>query len=316
MEIKWNNQMKRQLICLIFLLLCAGCGESASMPVPNPMPEPETPQQPGDSAPEADGTLRADGTTDTYTLITRCGYNYETPDNSGSHAANPVRHITQLYDETLKQHVFEFHIHAAIDDDRGIATVTDRQRNEIKTDAKSPASMVGQPGETMLFRWKFRLPAGMKTTNKFCHIHQIKGIDNSAGTADVGNPVITFTTVTQSNGKQQFQVRYIGPTPDATGNVYLGRTDLAPFLGEWVEAEERIIFGTKGSYTLTVKRISDGKTLLEVPAQSLNMWRDGTTGMRPKWGIYRSIGTNGELKGELRDEILRFADFSIEKVAQ
>ena len=312
MEIKWNNQMKRQLICLIFLLFCAGCGESSSMP----LPDPKTPQTPDNPAPAPDGTLRADGTTDTYTLITRSGYNYETPDASGSHAANPVRHITQLFDDQLKQPVFEFHIHAAIDDDRGISTVTDRQRNEIKTDAKSPASMVGQSGETMLFRWKFRLPAGMKTTNKFCHIHQIKGIDNAAGTADVGNPVITFTAVTQSNGKQQFQVRYIGPTPDATGNVYLGRTDLDPFLGEWVEAEERIVFGTTGSYTLTIKRISDGKTLLEIPTQSLNMWRTGTTGMRPKWGIYRSIGTNGELKGELRDETLRFADFSIGKPAQ
>lgn len=308
---KSDYQMKRRLICVILLLIWAGCTESGiSMPTPDDPPQGGTPETP------AAGTLCADGVTDTYALITASGYAYETPDASGSHAAAPVRHITQSTDATLRRPVFAFHIHAAVDDDRGIASVTDRQRNEIKTDAKSPAALVGQEGEEMLFRWKFRLPAGMKTTTRFCHIHQIKGIDNAAGTADVGSPVITFTARTLSNGKQQLQVIYVGPTAAQTGNVYLARADLQELLGEWVEVEERIRFGRAGSYALRIVRIADGKVLADVPAAALDLWRDGTRGMRPKWGIYRSVGPDGSLRGELRDEILLFTDFSIEKIAR
>ena len=38
------------------------------------------------------------------------------------------------------------------------------------------------------------------------------------------------------------------------------------------------------------------RELISVSESSLDLWRDGATGMRPKWGIYRSIGSNGSLK--------------------
>lgn len=281
------------------------------------IPDGDEAVDPAPDAPSGEmaGALVADGDTEgTYGLILRSGYNYETPDTSGAHRDEPFQHITQSPDEQLGKYVFDFHIHIDNDDDRGLPNITDRQRNEIKTDGKSPASMVGQPGETMVFRWKFRLPEGMKTTTKFCHIHQIKGIDNKQGTADVGNPVITYTLRTQSNGKQQFQVIYVGPTAEKTGNIYLDKADLAGFLGQWVEVEERITFGEEGLYNLSIKRISDGRELVSVKDEKRNMWREGSTGLRPKWGIYRSFGEGGSLKPELRDEILKFADFSIEKL--
>ncbi len=206
--------------------------------------------------------------------------------------------------------------HIDNDDDRGKPNITDRQRNEIKTDGHSPASMVGQRGEKMLFRWKFRLPEGMKTTQQFCHVHQIKGIDNAAGTADVSMPVITFTARTLSNGKRQLQVIYVPPTAEGGGNRYLARADLEEFLGEWVEAEERIECAEEGSYRLSLRRLRDGRELLSVPLTPLAMWRDGAAGMRPKWGIYRSFGKAGALKPELRDEILGFADFEVKKEVQ
>ncbi|MDE6445501.1 MAG: hypothetical protein K2L06_01405, partial [Alistipes sp.] len=80
-----------------------------------------------------------------------------------------------------------------------------------------------------------------------------------------------------------------------------------------VEAEERIVCGAEGSYRLSVRRLRDGRQLLSVPLAPLAMWRDRTTGMRPKWGIYRSFGKAGALKSELRDEILKFADFEVKK---
>ena len=63
-------------------------------------------------------------------------------------------------------------------------------------------------------------------------------------------------------------------------------------------------------------RIADGRELLRLENVSRNLWRTGTAGLRPKWGIYRSIGDDGALKGQLRDEAVRFADFEIEKIAE
>ena len=313
--------MKR-LILLISLLagpvFSACSGNTPATPAPDSV-EPSDP----DSGEEEDeprfvgGELRADGNSaGTYDLIYRSGFNFEAPDLSGAHAQDPFQHVQQSYDEQLGEYVFDFYIHVENDDDRGRPNVTDRQRNEIKTDAKSPESMVAQKGEEMIFRWKFRLPEGMQTTKNFCHVHQIKGIDNAQETADVTYPLITFTPRTLSNGNRQLQVIYVGPSAEDTGNIYLAKVPLSDFLGEWVEAEERVVFDTEGSYQLLVKRISDGKTLISVSKQTRNMWREGSTGIRPKWGIYRSIGANGSLKPELRDEIVRFADFSIQKVVR
>lgn len=308
--------MKR--LILLFSLMAgtvwSACSEGTSQAAVKVPVEPSQPDS-GDEEQPVEGELRADGNSaGTYDLITRCGYNYEAPDLSGAHAQAPFQHVQQSYSEELGEYVFDFYIHVENDDDRGKPDVTDRQRNEIKTDAKSPESMVAQQGEEMVFRWKFRLPEGMQTTKNFCHVHQIKGIDNAQATADVDYPLITFTARTLSNGSQQLQVIYVGPSDEQTGNVYLAKVPLSDFLGEWVEAEERVVCDVDGSYQLLVKRVSDGKTLISVSRQTRNMWREGSTGIRPKWGIYRSIGSNGSLKPELRDEVLHFADFSVEKV--
>jgi len=54
--------------------------------------------------------------------------------------------------------VFRFFIHAAIDNDRCINF--DRQWNEIKTYEPSPANLKRIIGETVEYKWKFKLPTG------------------------------------------------------------------------------------------------------------------------------------------------------------
>lgn len=326
----------KPLFLSLFLCSVIACGGS-SFEIPEPVggdteqgdgDKPESPEKPENpDGPVAEdlpgwpliaqgaGTLVADGADEkTYALITAQGYNQEAPDYSGAHAAEPFRHIRQSFDSELKRWVFDFYIHVENDNDRGNPQKTDRQRNEIKTDGHSPASMVAQQGETLVMRWKFRLPEGMRTTKNFCHLHQLKGIDNKAGTADVSMPLITFTARTLSNGTRQLQVIHVLPTEKGAGNEYLARADLSGFLGEWVAVTEQVRFDYGGSYSLRVVRISDGRELLRIDDRSLDLWRTGTAGLRPKWGIYRSIGSAGSLKGELRDEIVRFADFEIEKL--
>ena len=258
--------------------------------------------------------LSADGNdAATYTLMTSKGYNYETPDADHNPA---VRHIRQVQDATLGKWVFAFDMHIATDTNKG--EDKDRQRNEIKTDAHSPASMVAQEGETLSMTWKFKLPAGMRTTTKFSHIHQLKGIDNSEGTADVANPIITFTCRSLSSGSQQFQVIHTTDTPasgSATNEYYL-KTDLAEFLGEWVSVSETVTFAEKGTYSVVIVRMRDGKKLAEFTKTGVDLWRSGTTGMRPKWGLYRNFGDNHSLAAQLRDETLLFADFDVQKVGR
>ena len=293
------------------LVACSGgldepvpSGKTGGGTTPTPDPEPS-----GETGRE-EGWLKADGKdVATYSLITACGYNYETPDKSGAHASAPFRHITQSYDTQLKSNVFNFILHIENDDDRGKTDVTDRQRNEIKTDSGSPASMVAlKAGETLVIKWKFRLPAGMKTTTSFSHVHQLKGIDNSAGTADVSQPLVTFTARTVSGG-QEFQIIY--NAPHSTQADYLFKCNLADFLGQWVSVEETVKCDTEGSYSVVIRRCSDGKVLATLTDVKRNLWRDGTTGIRPKWGLYRSFGEKRSNASQLRDETLQFADFYV-----
>ena len=258
------------------------------------------------------GQLVADGNSaDTYKLMRNCGYNHECPDSSREHFGKHFQHIQQTFDKDLGKNVFVFYIHAGIDDDRGKANINDRQRNEIKTDGKSPKELVAQEGETMVYKWKFKLPKGFVTTSKFSHIHQLKGLDNKEKNADVGQPLMTFTCYTQSNGKQVMRLRY---NNRATGETEtLEKTPLDDFIDSWVEVEETVKYGAEGAYCVTIKRVKDGKVLLDYKNDKLDMWRTGTTGLRPKWGIYRYLGKNREWQSQLRDEEIRFADFSIEK---
>ena len=328
--------MKKPYVFFLMAALAVACSSGFVIPEPvNGTPvtpetpeQPETPDEPEDpEQPEdpdkiiKDDTekvygLVADGNDEgTYALITAAGYGYETPDTSGEHAEAPFRHIKQSYDKRLKKNVFDFYLHIDNDDDRGKANVTDRQRNEIKTDGHSPDSLVAQYGETLQIRWKFRLPAGMKTTTKFSHIHQLKGIDNKEGTADVSLPAITFTCRSLSSGKQQMQVLYTASNVESNGaTTYLARADLADFLDEWVSVTETVTFADEGSYSVVINRMYDGKELVKVENYKLDLWRTGCTGMRPKWGLYRNFGEKRSMADQLRDEILKFADFSIHKI--
>ncbi len=317
--------MKKHYAFFLILATMAAC--SSGFTIPDPVPgggnsgngtenpeNPENPETPGE--PERGFILVANGKdAQTYELITSCGFGYETPDTSGDHADEPFRHIHQSYDEALGKYVFDFYLHIQNDDDRGKADIKDRQRNEIKTDAHSPDSLVAQYGETLTMRWKFKLPEGMKTTTKFSHIHQLKGIDNKEGTADVSLPGLTFTCRSLSSGKQQFQVISTASNVESDGSsTYLAKVDLADFLGEWVSVTETVLFADDGKYSVVITRIRDGKQLVKVDNAKLDMWRKDCTGMRPKWGLYRNFGENRSMASELRDEILKFADFDIEKL--
>jgi hypothetical protein len=244
-------------------------------------------------------TLNADGPGNTYELIGSVlgGSPEEVPDCS--HPAFG-RHITEDLDAVLGKYVFVFHIHVTPDDDR--CTNFDRQRNEIKTYGPSPAYVKGFYGDTCTYRWKFKLDAGFQPSPNFTHIHQIKAGDGS----DSGSPLITITPRFAS--PERLEIIFTAPS-GLSGSGTKATANLSSFKGQWIEAYERALYTTNGTYELTLRRFSDGVVLLSYTNNNLNLWRGDATFNRPKWGIYRSLNSTNYL----RDEQVRFADFCIAK---
>lgn len=244
--------------------------------------------------------LKADAKTDTYSLIDGVLANpnrsvIETPDCNHKDFGN---HITQAYDKELKKDVFLFHIHVSPDNDR--CKKFDRQRNEIKTYKDSPENLKANIGETVEYKWKFKLPKNYKPSSSFTHIHQIKA---------VGGPYasIPMISLTLRKGKpDKLELRYTSTKSQKT----LDKVNLNLFKGKWVEVSEIINYGNKGSYAIEIKNVATKKTIFNYKNSPLDTWQDGADFARPKWGIYRSLKN----KQDLQDEILKYADFSIEEI--
>jgi hypothetical protein len=244
--------------------------------------------------------LNADGPGDTYALINSVLANpnrnvVETPD---CNHADFKEHIDEVFDTDLNKNVFRFHIHVSPDNDR--CKKFDRQRNEIKTYKDSPENLKATKGETFEYKWKFKLPKNFKPSSSFTHIHQIKA---------VGGPyasVPMFSLTLRKGNPDKLELRYTATNDQNT----LKTASLDEFKGNWVEVTEVIKFGDLGSYAIEIKKISNNEVLFNYKNSPLDTWQDGAEFSRPKWGIYRSLKN----KQDLQDEILSYADFSIEEI--
>ena len=267
-------------------------------------------------------TLNADGPGTTYELINSVlapsGNVIEAPDQipEGSHPAFG-RHIAEVFDTDLNKYVFEFYSHLATGtysiDDNDVSTLkTDRQRVEIKTYASSPNNLKGTIGETVNYKWRFKVPVGFQPSSSFTHIHQIKPVDG-----DDSTPIFTLTA--RKGSPNKLQLIYV--VDGNASNDYKREVNLSLFEGIWVEVTEiiKVGTGTSGTYSIVIKKVSDGAELLSYSNASIQTIRTSSTDpgfpqvansfIRPKWGIYRSLLD----VTSLRDESIRFSDFSIKE---
>lgn len=266
-------------------------------------------------------TLNADGPDGlgTYELITKAlapgtaNGAVEAPD-----AIHPDfgHHIKEVYDNDLKKYVFEFYLHVSNTppDNEPVKGKTDRQRVEIKTFESSPDNLKGTEGKTVQYKWRFKVPAGFKPTSAFTHIHQVKAVGG-----DEGNPLFTLTLRKMTNGSNKLELIYV--KDDAAELIKYQAIDMAVIEGVWVEATETIKVGLQGTYAITIKKVSDKSVLLNYSNSNIQTIRPAHTSktgtaytansfIRPKWGIYRSLKDIANMK----DESLRFSDFSIEEL--
>ena len=248
--------------------------------------------------------LQANGPGNTYGEITAVlAPNYspiETPDCNHSAFGD---HIDEVYDSDLGDYAFRFFIHVTPDNDRCIKF--DRQRNEIKTYDKSPENLLGREGENVIYKWAFKLADGFQSSPNFTHIHQLKSVGGSYSSM----PMYTLTT--RKSSPDRLELRYA----ETTSQITLKQTALSPMVGLWVEATEKIEYTNSGFYSIELKNKSTGEQLFYYDNTAIGEpkinWRPGGTFVRPKWGIYRSLIN----EQDLRDEQVLFSYFSIEEVS-
>ena len=241
--------------------------------------------------------LNADGEGDTYELINSVfapGRDaVEDPDCSHTNFGG---HIDEVFDTELNLNVFRFYIHKTPDDDRCINS--DRQRNEIKTYNLSPDNLKGVEGETVVYKWKFKLDLDFQPSSSFTHIHQLKAVGG-----DDGLPLFTLTP--RKGNPDKMQLRYA----ESSNITTLDQVNLDLFKGNWVAVTETITYGESGAYTIVINKVDDGAELFSYSDDNIRAWRTNADFIRPKWGIYRSLNNSDDL----RDETVLFANFSIEE---
>jgi hypothetical protein len=245
--------------------------------------------------------VSADGPGNTYELLEGQGFGLETPD-----CGHAVRHVREVFDATLNKNVFAFdaHVTGTVDNDR--CTNFDRQRMEVKTAPGDANQGILQHtnGQTAFYRWKFKLPSGFQPSPNFTHIFQIKA---QAGD-DAGSPLVTITP--RQGSPDQLQIIWTAPA-DGSGSGTKAQTSLAPFINTWVEASVQYRSGDSGSVQLTIRRLSDGASLISWSSGTVDTWRSGNNYNRGKWGIYRSLNT----VSALRNETVLFADWCVSETS-
>ena len=112
-------------------------------------------------------------------------------------------------------------------------------------------------GETVTYKWKFKLPSGFQPSSNFTHIHQIKPVDG-----DDGNPIFALTV--RKGSPDILELKYNNTTVVET-------VALSLIEDVWVECTEIIyIDPVNGGYSMTIKKVSDGTTLLSYNNNNLN----------------------------------------------
>jgi hypothetical protein len=270
---------------------------------------------------QADASLAGKLYGDINTYMRKFGFDYtEHPNCTGGYGGhiNGVHGAADL-DPVFNAYVFRFDIHIdpVIDGDRCSSSTVDRQRNEMKsiTNNSTWSHVQGNWDEWQILEWKFRLPVGFQPTSNFCHIHQLKAQDGPFN----DSPVMTITPRASgsSGGNKRIQIIHSVDGASTGKGTIVDNIPLADFEGEWVQVREEVHYTHDGYYSAKITRLSDGKVLIDFKDDNIDMWRIGSSYIRSKFGLYRSLGAgrlNKTPVGQnplLKNESLWINDFRI-----
>jgi hypothetical protein len=271
------------------------------------------------TAMDADASLLGKLYVDLNTYMRRFGFDYtENPNCTGGFGEDIDGVHAAVDQDASNRYVFRFDIHIdpVIDGDRCSSTTVDRQRNEMKsiTDNSTWAIVQGNWDEWQILEWKFKLPSNFQPTANFCHIHQLKAQDGPNN----GSPVITITPRADSSGSnRRMQIIHSVDGANTGKGTIVDNIPLSDFEDEWVQVREEVHYTHDGYYSARITRVSDGRVLLDFKDEHIDMWRIGSSYIRNKFGIYRSLA-GGRLDqvpvGQsplLKNESLWLSDFRL-----
>ncbi|WP_030667910.1 hypothetical protein [Streptomyces sp. NRRL B-1347] len=199
-------------------------------------------------------------------------------DRAHSHPAGGP-HITAEGD------AFRFSIHT-VDRD----TSADRQRQEVTGCRTGDTYLTWRKGQTWRVTYRMFLPGSLRATTTFTHIMQMK----QPGT---GSAPIVVQSLRRSGGRQTIELKLFEQ------DVVVGRTDLEPLHDRWTDVDFRITIGDGAAGSVRWILKSGGKTVVDAAESGVDTFLADR--VRPKWGIYRSLG---DTSGSIRDTYMLLTD--------
>ncbi|MFD8815206.1 Tat pathway signal sequence domain protein [Streptomyces sp. NPDC059627] len=166
-------------------------------------------------------------------------------------------------------------------------TSTDRQRQEV-TGLRTGAGsyLKWNEGQTWRVTYSMYIPSSLKATTTFTHIMQMK----QPGT---GTSPIVVQSLRRVNGKQTIELKL------AVDDILVGRTDLDPLHDTWTDVDFQIKVGNGSAGSVRWILKSGGATVIDASKTGVDTFLADR--VRPKWGIYRSLG---DASGSLQDTYL------------
>ncbi|WP_105970150.1 Tat pathway signal sequence domain protein [Streptomyces geranii] len=163
-------------------------------------------------------------------------------------------------------------------------TSTDRQRQEVTGLRNGSGSnyLKWTEGQTWRVTYSMYIPSSLKATTTFTHIMQMK--QPGAGTS----PMVV-QSLRRVNGVQTIELKL--PIDD----ILVGRTDLEPLHDSWTDVDFQIKVGNGSAGSVRWILRSGSTTVVDVSRTGVDTFLADR--VRPKWGIYRSLGdTSGSLQ--------------------
>lgn len=140
-----------------------------------------------------------------------------------------------------------------------------------------------EAGETWRTTYSLYIPSSLKATTTFTHIMQMKQPGN-------GTSPIVVQSLRRVNGAQTIELAL------PIAGVLIGRTSLDPLHDKWIDVDFRIRIGNGSAGMVRWILRSAGSTVVDVTKNGVDTFLEDR--VRPKWGIYRSLG---DTSGSLRD---------------
>lgn len=158
-------------------------------------------------------------------------------------------------------------------------TMTDRQRQEVRGMRWNGANLDLLQGERWRLTHQMYIPSTLKATTSFTHIMQTKA-------PGIGTLPMLVMSLRRHGSVPKIEFKAF------EGNVLVGAVDLNPLHNKWIDVEVEMLIGNSGQVRWVLR---DGSTMLIDVTRNVDNWLHDR--VRPKWGIYRSLGdSSGSLQ--------------------